>query len=98
MRITFKNNKIERECLNNNIAIRKFGLDMAIKIEQRISEIWVFEDVEQLIQLSIGRCHPLHGKRKGQYAMDLVQPYRLVFIKSKLGLKVVQIVEITNYH
>ncbi|MQS76206.1 type II toxin-antitoxin system RelE/ParE family toxin [Companilactobacillus halodurans] len=98
MRITFKNNKIERECLHNDIAIRKFGLDMAIKIEQRISEIWSFETVEQLVQLSIGRCHPLHGSRKGQYAMDLIQPYRLIFVKSKLGLQVVQIIEITDYH
>jgi Plasmid maintenance system killer protein len=98
MRITFKNNKIERECLNNDIAVRKFGFNMAEKIEQRISEIWAFENVEQLIQLSIGRCHPLYGKRKGQYAMDLVQPYRLIFVKSKLGLQVVQIIEITDYH
>lgn len=32
-----------------------------------------------MIQFRIGRCHPLHNNRKGQYAVDLVHPYRLVF-------------------
>ena len=27
------------------------------------------------------RCHPLLNNRKGQYAVDLVHPFRLVFKK-----------------
>lgn len=52
---------------------------MAIRINQRIMELQAADSVEMLVRLSIGRCHPLKGNRLGQYAMDLVQPYRLVF-------------------
>ena len=34
-----------------------------------------------MIQFRIGRCHALKGNRKGQYAVDLEHPYRLVFTK-----------------
>ena len=54
---------------------------MADKIHQRIDEIHAADTVEMLMEAHIGRCHPLTGNRKGQYAMDLVHPKRLVFEK-----------------
>lgn len=48
---------------------------MANKIDQRIGEITASDTVEFMIQFRIGRCHPLHNNRKGQYAVDLVHPY-----------------------
>lgn len=54
---------------------------MAEKIHQRIDEIDASVNVEVMVQFHIGRCHPLSGERKGQYAMDLIHPYRLVFEK-----------------
>lgn len=35
------------------------------------------------------RCHPLEGDRKGQFAVDLKHPYRLVFepLSDELPLK-----------
>lgn len=50
------------------------------------------------MQFSIGRCHQLVGNRKGEYAMDLVHPYRLVFEKDKEDVKLVQIINIEDYH
>ncbi len=32
-----------------------------------------------LVDFSIGRCHQLRGNRKGEYSMDLVHPYRMIF-------------------
>ncbi|HJF86363.1 MAG TPA: type II toxin-antitoxin system RelE/ParE family toxin [Companilactobacillus farciminis] len=98
MKILFGNKKIERICTQNDFALRKFGLDMSEKIEQRISELMSFETVNQLIYFSVGRCHPLQGKRKGQYAMDLVHPYRLIFVKKESKVEIVQIIEIVDYH
>ena len=45
-----------------------------------------------------GRCHPLTNNRKGQYAVDLVHPYRLVFEKHGNEIQVVHIMEIVDYH
>ena len=52
---------------------------MASKIAQRIDEIRAIDAVEYLVKCEIGRCHPLNGNRQGEYAMDLVHPYRLNF-------------------
>lgn len=36
--------------------------------------------------------------RKGQYAVDLVHPYRLVFEKNGDEIQIVNILEIVDYH
>lgn len=71
---------------------------MAIRINQRIMELHAADSVEMLVRLSIGRCHPLKGNRLGQYAMDLVQPYRLVFEQNENKLELVNIISIEDYH
>ena len=71
---------------------------MAEKIHQRIDEISAAENIELLIRYEIGRCHPLHGNRKGQYAMDLTHPYRLVFVEDNNVISAVKIERIEDYH
>ena len=83
MEITYKTRKIEKVCTIASEAEKKYGLEMANKIHQRIDEIDASDTVEEMVQFHIGRCHPLKGDRKGQYAMDLVHPYRLVFKKNR---------------
>ena len=71
---------------------------MAEKINQRIGEIKAADTVEMMIQFHIGRCHPLTLNRKGQYAVDLVHPYRLVFKKQGDMIQIANILEIIDYH
>ena len=71
---------------------------MAEKIDMRIGEISAADTVEMMIQFRIGRCHPLTQNRKGQYAMDLVHPYRLVFDKNGNEIQIANILEIVDYH
>lgn len=51
-----------------------------------------------MIQFHIGRCHPLVHNRKGQYVVDLVHPYRLVFEKHGNDIQIAHIMEIVDYH
>ena len=46
----------------------------------------------------IGRCHLLKGDRANQYAMDLSQPYRLIFTKQGEEIQIAEIQEIVDYH
>lgn len=71
---------------------------MSEKIQMRIGEIEAADTVEEMIQYHIGRCHPLTNNRKGQYAVDLVHPYRLVFEKNGNKIQLARIVEIVDYH
>ena len=71
---------------------------MAEKIHMRIDEISSADTVEMMIQGHICRCHPLINNRKGQYAVDLVHPYRLVFEKQGTEIQIAHIMEIVDYH
>lgn len=98
MDIEYKTNKLERVCTNAKEAQKTYGSDMAEKIHQRIDEIGAADSVEFMVENKIGRCHPLKNNREGQYAVDLVHPYRMIFVKLNEELKIVKIEEIGDYH
>ena len=98
MDITYKNKKLEKICTNLSVAEKVYGRDMADKIHRRIDAITGVDNVETLVQFHVGRCHLLTQNRKGQYAMDLVQPYRLVFEKIGDEIQIANIIEIVDYH
>ena len=100
MDITYKSRKLEKICEDKKVSVKSYGIDMANKIKLRINEIRASDSVEEMIQYQIGRCHALVGDRFGEYAVDLVQPFRLIFIKDDdtKQIKVVKIMEITDYH
>ena len=98
MDITYKNKKIQRVCTDAKAAERVYGSHMAEKIHQRIDEISAAETVEMMIQFRIGRCHPLTQNRKGQYAVDLVHPFRLVFETNGEEIQIAHILEVVDYH
>ena len=71
---------------------------MAEKIQLRIDQIKASQTVEQMILFKIGRCHPLYGNRKNQFAVDLVHPQRLIFEKIGNEIQIANIIEIVDYH
>lgn len=98
MEIEYSNKQIEKVCTNASTATKKHGELMAEIIHQRIDEIKAASSVEEMIQYSIGRCHKLKGNRKEQFAVVLVQPYRLVFTKQGEFIQIATIQEIVDYH
>lgn len=98
MEVTYKSRKIEKDCTVAAVAEKRYGIRMAQKIQQRIDEISAADSVEEMILCKIGRCHSLKGNRKDQYAVDLVHPYRLVFIKKGNEIQIAEIQEIVDYH
>lgn len=98
MTIAYKNSGIEMVCTVASRAEKKYGFTMAQKIQQRLDQISAAASVEELVQYRVGRCHALTGNRKGQYAMDLVHPMRLVFKKEGDTVQIAVIQEIVDYH
>lgn len=98
MEIEYQNERIEKVCTNAAVAERKYGSEMAEKIQMRIDQIRATPSIEYLIQYHIGRCHPLRQNRKNQFAMDLVHPMRLVFEKRGTDIQIARIMEIVDYH
>lgn len=98
MEITYKTQKLEKCCTDARVAEKIYGRAMAQKIQMRIDQIMAADTVEMLVQMRIGRCHALSHNRRGQYAMDLEQPYRLVFEKKGNEIQIANILEIIDYH
>ena len=96
--VKYKSKKLEKVCTNFSCAKKDYGERMATLIHQRIDEIKAATSVDMLIQFSIGRCHQLQGNRKGEYAMDLVHPYRLVFENNDKAIQFVKIINIEDYN
>lgn len=98
MKVRYRNNKIRKVCTDANAARKEYGENMARKIHQRIDELTAIDTVEMMIMYHIGRCHPLKGNREGQYALDLVHPYRLVFTQKGHEIQIAEVQEIVDYH
>lgn len=98
MDILYANKKLQKVCTDAIAAEKAYGKDMACKIHQRIDQISASEDVDSLVQFHIGRCHSLSQNRSGQYAMDLIHPYRLVFEVVGDKVQIANILEIVDYH
>lgn len=71
---------------------------MTVKLYERLQQISRATSIETLIFLRLGRCHPLYEDRLGQYAMDLIHPYRLIFTQYGNTVDIVEIQEIVDYH
>ena len=98
LEVTYKSNKIKKVCTDAKVSDRTYGNEMSEKIQMRIAAIEAADTVEEMIKFHIGRCHPLTNNRKGQYAVDLVHPYRMVFEKHGNKIQVAHIMEIVDYH
>jgi len=66
MDIIFDNNRIKKRCH------KATG-----KLKRRLDDMRAADNLEIMMTLP-GRCHPLKADRKGLWALDIDQPYRLL--------------------
>lgn len=110
MDITFSDKKLLKMANNESLAIRKLGSVRARLYKARLDDIDAAITLEDVRHLP-GNYHELTADRKGQWACDLDQPYRLIFqphedpiptdVNGKyiwIEITGVEIIEITNYH
>lgn len=110
MEISFQNNKLEKISSDERKCLKEFGKKRADLFLQRLSDLNAALTLEDVRYLP-GHYHELIGDRKGQWACDLDQPYRLIFEPHEdpipiddngkyiwIEIKGVEIKEITNYH
>ncbi len=79
MEITFASSRIEKECNQDKLLIRRYGPESAKLIRRRLDEILAADSLEVLGKLPQVRCHELKADRVGQISVDLKHPYRLLF-------------------
>lgn len=110
MDVTFSDKKLLKMANNESLAIRKLGSVRAKLYKARLDDIDAAITLEDVRHLP-GNYHELTADRKGQWACDLDQPYRLIFQPHEdpiptdengkyvwIEITGVEIIEITNYH
>lgn len=80
MEIVFQSAKLEKECNDYRLLVRRHGQERAKRLRRRLDDIRAAETLEDLRKLPQNRCHELKGNRAGQLSVDLDHPYRLIFV------------------
>ena len=80
MEIAFRSRKMEKLCNNAQEMRAELGDRCAKVLQQRLAEMKAADTLEDLGKIPGARCHELKADRKGELAVDLVHPKRLVFV------------------
>ena len=79
MDIAFRSKGLSKVASSRKEMNKKLGSRTADLLSQRLAELQAAETLDDLRALPGPRCHELKGDRKGQLAVDLDHPRRLVF-------------------
>jgi proteic killer suppression protein len=77
--VLFQGRKLEKVCSDPHQLTRKYGPACAKLLGLRLNQLRVAENLEAMRRISQARCHELKVNRAGTLAVDLAQPYRLIF-------------------
>jgi proteic killer suppression protein len=77
--ILFHWSKLQKECNDQTLLVRRYGQRRATLIRRRLDELRAATVLEEMRFLPQARCHELKGNRAGQLSVDLDHPYRLIF-------------------
>lgn len=104
MEISFSSSKLQKLCEDHGKLKAKYGDIQAVRIIRRISELQAAANLHDISQLPQTRLHSLTGDRKGQFAVDILHPYRIILTASDGStadlrtIKIVHIISIIDYH
>lgn len=110
MNINFEDSKLEKICNDDKLLVKTYGKVNAKKIKQRLDDLKAATKLEVVRNLP-GKYHDLYENRKGQIAVHIEEPYRLIFKPNHAPLLLTQngnpnwelitsitVIEIVNYH
>ena len=110
MDIKFGNKKLEKLANDSRKCLKDFGQIRGKLFLRRLNDLLDADTLEKVRHLP-GNYHELTGNRKGQWACDLDQPYRLIFMPQEDPIPTneagqyiwfeiigVEIIEIVDYH
>ena len=111
MEITFRTRKLQKVFNSCKDIKRTYGDRMARAIQNRLAVLRSASNLSLVPSSRPERLHQLSGNRKGQFAVDLVQPQRLVFEPNldpipeneeggidKYQVTAISIIAVTDYH
>jgi proteic killer suppression protein len=78
--VYFSRTKMQNACSSEKAMRAEWGDHIAKKLKHRLAELAAADSLADIPHHPPARCHELGGDRKGQLSVDLVHPYRLIFV------------------
>lgn len=108
MEVLFADAKMQHALSDQRELRRRFGAVGAKKITLRLQQMAAAPTLADMRSLP-GRCHALLGDRAGSFAVDVHQPYRLIFRPTSMptgavgpeewgDIDSVTVIEVVDYH
>lgn len=110
MDLTFSEKTLGKVVNDDRKLFKAYGKKRGKLIKRRLDSLAAAENLEEL-RFAPGNFHELTGDRKGQWACNLDQPYRLIFVPHEdpiptdedgkyvwLEIKGVDVTEVVDYH
>lgn len=111
MEIRFRSGKTQKCCSSEKECNRKWGSANGKIIRRRLADLEAAETLADVFALPQARCHELTENRRGQFAVDVKHPFRLIFQpannpiprKEDGGIDCtrvthIEIIEVVDYH
>jgi len=96
--VAFATKKLEKCYRDHAQGVKKWGTVVARKYVQRIDIMQEALDLAEIEALPGLECHPLKGKRKGQFAVTLHDRWRLIFMLIGTQVNIIRIEEVTKHY
>ena len=80
MDIVFAKEKLKKIFNKETLLIKTYGIENGRIIKRRLSVLRAAPNLSHVSHRPPERRHELIGKRKGEYAVDLKHPFRLIFL------------------
>lgn len=80
--IAFQTEELRQECINKNIAKKKFGATVADRLLNRLADLRAAESVDDLV---VGLQSQISGEAGNTRVLELAEGYELVFVAHHLN-------------
>ena len=98
MDVVFKNNRLKRCYERQQEGVKKWGPKIARVYVDRVNRLYAVRTAHELSAFPELRFHPLEGDRKGEWAMDLDEYWRLIVTFQDRNMTVVRVKEVSDHY
>ena len=96
--VRFRTDTLKRAYEEEKVRTREWGERVARLYVRRVDTLYAAENAQTLRLIRALRFHALKGDRKGQYAIDLDEAYRLILKFEGKAMTIVQVEEVSHHY